>query len=58
MAANPFTYGETRIPVTVSLGVAELSEGEDPVDLLARADKALYLAKAGGRNRWQAAAVE
>lgn len=58
MAANPFIYGETRIPVTVSLGVAELEAGEESVDLLARADKALYLAKAGGRNRWQAAVDE
>jgi diguanylate cyclase len=55
MAASPFIYGDTQIPVTVSLGVAELGDGEDPVDLIARADQALYLAKAGGRNRWQAA---
>ena len=33
MAASPFLFGETRIPVTVSLGVAELTDGEDPVDL-------------------------
>lgn len=55
MATSPFLFGETRIPVTVSLGLAELKADEDPVDLIARADKALYLAKAAGRNCWRAA---
>ena len=41
------------IPVayTVSIGVAMLEEGENITGLMARADKALYAAKAGGRNR-------
>jgi diguanylate cyclase (GGDEF)-like protein len=39
--------------VTVSGGVADAAatEGLDPGKLLARADQALYAAKAGGRNR-------
>lgn len=37
--------------VTLSLGVAELQAGEDPDDLLRRADQALYTAKETGRNR-------
>ena len=38
-------------PVTVSVGVAEVGAGDTAASLLARADAALYRAKAGGRNR-------
>lgn len=38
-------------PVTMSLGVAELGAGETAAGLILRADKALYRAKRGGRNR-------
>ena len=38
-------------PVTISLGVAELKEGEDYDNWLHRADAALYEAKGAGRNR-------
>lgn len=39
------------LPTTVSIGVATLSDsGETPHELIALADKALYAAKAGGRN--------
>jgi diguanylate cyclase (GGDEF)-like protein len=37
--------------VTISAGVATLASGEAPDALLARADSALYAAKARGRNR-------
>jgi len=37
--------------VTLSAGIATLTEGETPEALLARADSALYEAKANGRNR-------
>lgn len=37
--------------VTVSLGVAQLRQGEAPESLLGRADKALYVSKQSGRNR-------
>jgi diguanylate cyclase (GGDEF)-like protein len=37
--------------ITVSAGVSELVEEEDPAVALARADANLYRAKAGGRNR-------
>jgi diguanylate cyclase (GGDEF)-like protein len=37
--------------VTISLGVAELSLGESPVDWLRRADLALYESKRCGRNQ-------
>ncbi|KPZ10148.1 Sensory box/GGDEF domain protein [Pseudomonas syringae pv. viburni] len=38
-------------PVTISLGVAELSPGETAASLIQRADKVLYQAKRLGRNR-------
>ncbi len=41
----------TAIPATLSLGVAELCEGEVPEDLYQRADAQLYAAKHSGRNR-------
>lgn len=44
-------HGETNIQLTISLGVATLSPGEDGQGLFERADKALYRAKNEGRNR-------
>jgi two-component system cell cycle response regulator len=40
-----------REPVTLSAGIAERTLGESREDLLARADRALYDAKARGRNQ-------
>ena len=37
--------------VTISAGVATLAPNETPDTFLARADSALYAAKARGRNR-------
>lgn len=39
------------LPVTVSTGVSMAVDGDNPQTLLARADAALYGAKAGGRNK-------
>ena len=36
--------------ITVSCGVTAALDGDNPQSLLARADAALYSAKAGGRN--------
>ena len=43
--------GMTLPPVTVSIGVTVLGHGQDGLALIALADKALYQAKASGRNR-------
>ena len=40
------------VPITVSIGVGVIAPGDDGLaNLLRRADKALYAAKARGRNR-------
>ena len=39
------------IPVTLSIGMAEMRDGEEAGALLHRADQALYQAKDEGRNR-------
>jgi diguanylate cyclase (GGDEF)-like protein len=51
ISAQTLVIGEHRIPVSVSVGVAELGEGEGAIDLLHRADKQLYRAKIRGRNQ-------
>ncbi|HTQ39670.1 MAG TPA: GGDEF domain-containing protein [Pirellulales bacterium] len=41
---------EHQLPLTVSCGVSLAADGDNPQTLLARADAALYSAKAAGRN--------
>ena len=44
--------GQRAIPVTVSIGVASRRAGDaGPVEMMKRADEAVYRAKAAGRNR-------
>ena len=43
--------GETLPSISVSIGVAQYRAGEAITDLIERCDRALYLAKSGGRNR-------
>jgi diguanylate cyclase len=43
--------GEVLPSITVSIGVAQYRVGEAIADLIERCDRALYLAKGGGRNR-------
>jgi diguanylate cyclase (GGDEF)-like protein len=51
--AHPFAHAGTAIPVTISVGIS-YGPGlgiSTTVDLVARADEALYAAKRAGRNR-------
>ncbi|WP_291202044.1 PleD family two-component system response regulator [Hyphomonas sp.] len=60
IAADAFSVlsDTQRISVTVSAGVSSLQGAEDTMaELLARADSALYQAKAAGRNRVQTLAA-
>ncbi len=45
------TAGQPLGHLSVSIGVAELAEGEDAASVVQRADRAVYVAKKEGRNR-------
>ena len=51
VAKSKFMYKGTRIPITVSGGVAERAEHESVEEMLKKADDNLYKAKANGRNQ-------
>ncbi len=50
-ADSPFIVDGNEIPMTVSLGLTVFSDEDTAQIAVARADKALYAAKAAGRNR-------
>ncbi|NTW12389.1 MAG: diguanylate cyclase, partial [Anaerolineales bacterium] len=52
VANNPIADGNTSVTATLSIGVAEMDDKSRNIDqLIVYADKALYEAKAAGRNR-------
>jgi two-component system cell cycle response regulator len=56
--AEEFQHGELHHPVTVSIGVAAYPRhGRLAAEVLEAADRALYAAKNGGRDRWEVAGV-
>jgi len=49
---HKFIYEKTDIPITISAGVTQLQpKDKDPIDLIKRADGALYESKNAGRNK-------
>ncbi|MBL0059504.1 MAG: diguanylate cyclase [Elusimicrobia bacterium] len=55
IAATPFRWGQKNIKVTVSAGVATLTDDvANEEEMIRRSDEALYAAKNGGRNRVRA----
>ena len=51
IAAAPIDHGKETMSISVSIGVATYPEDGQTMDtLLARADRAMYMAKQGGRN--------
>lgn len=46
-----FMHENQRVLITFSAGVVQLAPGEEREGVIARADAAMYRAKAGGRNR-------
>lgn len=46
-----FYYDGQRVPITVSVGIAEFADQHSADEVFQRADRALYAAKEGGRNR-------
>lgn len=51
IAAAPIPCDGQDVPVTISLGVAQLADDETIRELIRRADDAMYRAKSEGRNR-------
>ena len=58
VVATPVSTSVGLIPVTLTLGVANLTEGSNPESLLRSADNALYHGKRAGRNRSELATSE
>ncbi len=46
-----FNDGDARTPITLSIGFSSFRASDGPEEVFARADSALYRAKAGGRNQ-------
>ena len=51
ISANRLIYKGETISVTASIGSSLLTEGDTPDSFIARADKALYIAKENGKNQ-------
>ena len=51
ISKTTFTFDKANIPITISMGIAVFKKGDTLVNLIGRADTALYQAKQLGRNR-------
>ncbi len=50
-----FHFREKKVTITVSCGISEYLNGDEPEDAFERADQALYKSKAKGRNQFSSA---
>jgi diguanylate cyclase (GGDEF)-like protein len=50
VSSDPIQVADQAVSITISLGVASISDDDDAESLTGRADKALYAAKAAGRD--------
>ncbi len=57
ISSTEFTYKKQPLHVTISCGVSSFVENDTPTMIFERADKALYRAKQGGRDRVEIANV-
>lgn len=55
IANTAFNYKDEPLAITLSMGITEFKPGDTTESVFARADRALYKAKAAGRNRCQVA---
>lgn len=53
-----YNWDGRRVPVTITIGAAEMTEGETPDETINRADHLLYAGKESGRNRLVTEAAE
>ncbi len=51
ISKNPINIGRDKLYITISIGIAEITLNENPIDAIERADNALYRAKYSGKNR-------
>jgi diguanylate cyclase (GGDEF)-like protein len=51
IGGEPFVIAPIQVKTTASIGVCQWHSGQDPLDLIQRADAAMYRAKQNGRNR-------
>jgi diguanylate cyclase len=47
----PFRFKDDKVEITISIGTTLFRSGDSPIEAFERADKALYEAKNGGRDR-------
>jgi diguanylate cyclase (GGDEF)-like protein len=50
---EPFVVNDTQLAVAASIGIAEHADSADAAELLRQADFAMYMAKGGGKGRYQ-----
>lgn len=59
LRGSPFRFGGQSLTVTASIGIAQPGATDTRLEqLIDRADRALYAAKARGRDRWMVAAAD